>query len=204
MAKLTDTQLILLSKAAARDDGALIAPAKMHKPAAARAAASLVDRELMQETRAKPGMPVWREGPDGRGVSLIITRAGRDAIGVENAAKEPGSGDRGAETLDAPQPPASQPRPPAAETSSHQQADPAAASKAAPREGSKLAQAIAMLAKPEGTTIAALSSATGWQAHTARAVLTGLRKRGFAIERARAEGATASIYRILASACPAA
>ncbi len=204
MAKLTDTQLILLSKAAAREDGTLIAPAKMHKPAAARAAASLVDRELMLETRAKPGLPVWRESPDGRGVSLVITRAGRDAIGVENAANEAGSDDCGAENWDAPQAQASQPRQPAAETSPHRQPDPTTAPKIAPRGGAKLAQAIAMLAKPEGTTIAALSSATGWQAHTARAVLTGLRKRGFAIERARAEGATSSIYRILASATPAA
>ena len=31
--------------------------------------------------RSKPGMPVWREA-DGKNVSLVITRAGRDAIGV--------------------------------------------------------------------------------------------------------------------------
>ena len=36
MPKLTDTQLILLSKAAARDDGAATFPATMHKPGAAK------------------------------------------------------------------------------------------------------------------------------------------------------------------------
>ena len=30
-------------------------------------------------------MPVWRAGEDGRPISVIITRAGRDAIGVEEA-----------------------------------------------------------------------------------------------------------------------
>jgi hypothetical protein len=37
----------------------------------------------MRELRSKPGMPVWREDEDGRPISLMITRAGRDAIGVD-------------------------------------------------------------------------------------------------------------------------
>ena len=83
MAKLTDTQLIVLSAAAARDDGIAVVPAKMNKAAASKVGASLVTRKLMREVRSKPGMPVWRQGEDGRPISLIITRAGRDAIGVE-------------------------------------------------------------------------------------------------------------------------
>ena len=53
MAKVTETQLVLLSKAAAHDDGALVVPAKMQKAGAAKAAASLINRGLMRETRAK-------------------------------------------------------------------------------------------------------------------------------------------------------
>ena len=83
MAKLTDTQLIVLSAAAARDDGIAVVPAKMNKAAASKVGASLVTRKLMREVRSKPGMPVWRQGEDDRPISLIITRAGRDAIGVE-------------------------------------------------------------------------------------------------------------------------
>lgn len=45
-----------------------------------------------------------------------------------------------------------------------------------------------------GTTLAAIVDSTGWQAHTARAVLTGLRKKGHAIERVSIEGVTR--YRI--------
>ena len=203
MAKLTDMQLILLSKAAAREDGAAIVPATMHKPAAAKAAASLVTRKLMRETRAKPGMPVWRKDHHGRDVSLVITRAGRDAIGAEKAAKKAGSADRSAENTRVPPPRSSRPRQLAAESSPHRQPDPTPPN-ATPRAGSKLALVIEMLAKPEGATISALTSATGWQPHTARAALTGLRKRGFAIERARVDGGTLSIYRIAATAAPAA
>ena len=81
MLKLTDSQLTVLSTAAARDDGAAVAPQGMGKAAAAKVGSSLVARKLMREIRAKPGMPVWRED-HGRNVSLVITRAGRDAIAV--------------------------------------------------------------------------------------------------------------------------
>ena len=82
MAKLTDTQLIVLSRAAARDDGLAVIPEGLNKAAAARVASSLVSRKLMREIRCKPDMPVWREDEEGRGTSLVVTRAGRDAIGI--------------------------------------------------------------------------------------------------------------------------
>lgn len=87
MAKLTDTQLVVLSKAAARDDGLAVLPQKMNKAAASKVGSSLVARKLMRELKAKPGMPVWRDDEHGRGISLMITRAGRDAIGVEDEAE---------------------------------------------------------------------------------------------------------------------
>ena len=95
MRKLSDTQLVTLSKAAAREDGAAEALAGMGKAAAAKVAASLVGRKLMREIRAKPRMPVWRKDREGRPLSLVITRAGRDAIGVADEAdiaKRPGPG----------------------------------------------------------------------------------------------------------------
>src|SRR5271155_2137191 len=87
MAKLSDTQLIVWSNAAARKDGAAVVPPKMNRAAAAKVGSSLVARKLMREVRTKPGMPIWRADENGRSVSLIITRAGRDAIGVNSAAK---------------------------------------------------------------------------------------------------------------------
>ena len=84
MAKLTDTQLIVLSKAAARDDGLATIPEGLNKAAASKVGASLVTRKLMREVQSKPDMAVWREDEEGRGTSLIITREGREAIGIED------------------------------------------------------------------------------------------------------------------------
>ena len=53
-----------------------------------------------------------------------------------------------------------------------------------------------MLTKDKGATLAALVEATGWLPHTTRAAMTGLRKRGFAIERTRHEK-LGSLYRIV-------
>lgn len=200
MVKLTGAQLALLSKALTRDDGAAAIPSKMQKPAAAKVAASLVARELMRETRAKPGMPIWRKDHDGRGVSLVITRAGRDAIHVSEAAKKNGAfeglGRDAAENTRLAPRGSSRAGQLAAEANSREEPNPAAAEKAGPRPGTKLALVIGMLMKKEGATIAALTGATGWQPHTARAVLTGLRRQGFVIERWRVDGANTSNYRI--------
>ena len=180
MAKLTDTQLIVLSKAARREDGAAGVPDRMNKTAAAKVGASLVVRRLMREIRAKPGMPVWRMDDDGRRVSLIITRAGRDAIGVEDDA---GETQPQVETRSA--------RPSSATATAE---NPPTAG--LPRSGSKQALIVAMLTKDKGATLAALVEATGWLPHTTRAAMTGLRKRGFAIERTRHEK-LGSLYRIV-------
>jgi hypothetical protein len=53
-----------------------------------------------------------------------------------------------------------------------------------------------MLTKDKGATLAALVEAMGWLPHTTRAAMTGLRKRGFAIERTRHEK-LGSVYRIV-------
>ena len=58
----------------------------------------------------------------------------------------------------------------------------------APRSGSKLAKVIELLNRKEGVGVAELTSTTNWLPHTARAALTGLRKRGFQIERFCSEG----------------
>ena len=51
MRKLTDSQLIVLSTAAARDDGAALAPQGMGKAAAAKVGSSLVARKLLRGLR---------------------------------------------------------------------------------------------------------------------------------------------------------
>jgi transposase-like protein len=62
----------------------------------------------------------------------------------------------------------------------------------------KIAMVQAMLERPSGATVAAICKATGWQAHSVRAALTGLRKAGHIIERRQGDGkASTSIYRIM-------
>jgi len=61
---------------------------------------------------------------------------------------------------------------------------------------------IALLSRAEGARIEELTSATRSLPHTTRAALTGLRKRGYAVERARSDEG-GSLYKIVASAAPA-
>jgi Protein of unknown function (DUF3489) len=194
MAKLTDTQLIILSNAAARDDGIAVVPLKMNKSAASKVGASLTARKLMRELRSKPGMPVWRQDENGRSISLMITRAGRDAIGVDEGKKEATQASRSDTKSGSRSPPhrkgddskssAWNPRPPNA---------------ILPRAGSKQALVTEMLSANGGATIDALVKAAGWLPQTTRAALTGLRKRGLSIQRSREVG-EASMYRIASPA----
>jgi DNA-binding MarR family transcriptional regulator len=52
-------------------------------------------------------------------------------------------------------------------------------------KSSKIALVLDLLRRQEGATLAELIEATGWLPHSARAVLTGLRKKGHTIERAK-------------------
>jgi DNA-binding MarR family transcriptional regulator len=74
--------------------------------------------------------------------------------------------------------------------------EPGLAGPSAPRGGSKLARVIALLERDHGATIAELIAATGWLAHTTRATLTGLRKRGYAVTIHRSDEKRGSFYRI--------
>jgi hypothetical protein len=180
MTKLTDRQLIVLSNAAARDDGAAVAPAKMSGAAATKVGASLVARKLMREAKAKPGMPVWREGADGKRINLIITRAGREAIGVDDGGEEERAATNNRDAM----------------TSTDR-----GEARVAPRTGSKQALVVEMLSQPQGAKLSALVEATGWLPHSARAVLTGLRKRGYVLGRSQQEG-EGSVYRITSGPAP--
>jgi len=155
VAKLSDTQLIVLSKAAARDDGLARLPEGLNRAAAAKVAASLVSRKLMREIRSKPDMPVWREDEEGRGTSLVITRAGQDAIGIKDGEND-GSGEAATAKNGPPE--------------EHQQPSRRGRSTIVdePRSGSKQARIIKMLSRKSGATLQALVDVTGWLPHTTR------------------------------------
>ena len=71
--------------------------------------------------------------------------------------------------------------------------------KAAPavKRITKRDQLIKALRRKSGADIASLSKTFGWQPHSTRAALTGLRKAGYLIENTAAEGKRKAVYRIV-------
>jgi hypothetical protein len=66
-----------------------------------------------------------------------------------------------------------------------------------PAAQTKIGKVIALLKREEGATIDEMVQATAWQPHTTRAALTGLKKKGYTIERSQRDGA--SVYGITTS-----
>lgn len=53
----------------------------------------------------------------------------------------------------------------------------------APRRFTKAERLLELLRTGTGASLEEMTEATGWQPHTVRAAMTGLRKRGFAVAR---------------------
>jgi hypothetical protein len=182
--KLTDAQLVLLSAAAQRQDLCLTAPDKLKGAILTKVSERLMKLGLVREVRAKAGMPVWRRDDAAQGYALKLTAAGLKTIAVDDGS------DEATTSKETPQL-QSNPRATKA-TGPDVIGEPAKAF--APRAGSKLARVIDLLQRSEGATITNLIEATGWLPHSARAALTGLRKRGYAVARERIDGGD-SVYR---------
>lgn len=155
MANLTDLQLILLSTASQRGDGSLLP-----LPGSIGERSPAIDKAVKSLVRR--GLAAEYDGADAsrtwrqvgdRRIGIVLTGPGQIALGIE-------SDERPNEGTPSPK-----------------------AQKAAPRKESKAAQVLAMLERQQGATLAELVATTGWLAHTTRAALTGLRKKGHAIDR---------------------
>ena len=53
------------------------------------------------------------------------------------------------------------------------------------RKPTKIEVVLRLLGRPSGASIADLQKATGWQPHSVRAALTGLRKKGHQVTRSK-------------------
>lgn len=196
--KLTDTQKLLLSAAAEREDRCLVMPTTLKGGAARKVVAKLIDAAFAKEIVAKLAMPVWRrEDETGRSYALRATAAGAKAVGGEKAA-----------VRDEPTP-SSTSRLEVAETRSEEEDENVraktpivATSPSAPRVGTKIAQVVVFLNRDSGATLEELVAATGWLPHTTRAALTGLRKRGYVVSIDRSDEKRGSTYRIEKSRAP--
>jgi hypothetical protein len=176
-----------------------------------KVASSLLAKGLVREIRAKADAPVWHENDDGR-FALKITKAGREAIGVNeqteqdaasssaapDASKSNKSRSKSAEKKDAAK--TSTPRTKAARGQTASGAEP---SLGQIRAGSKQSKIVELMKRTKGATLDEMIEATEWLPHTTRAALTGLRKRGFGLERIKDE-AKGSVYRIKSDRVPVA
>jgi len=150
MTQLSDTQTIILSRAAQNEDRiALPLPDSLRGGAAAKVVSTMIAKGLIEEVDAdmRKGEPLWRETGDGHGVTLVGTNAGLAAIGIE-------AEDAAVEPIDKP-----------------------ASKVRTPRAGTKQATLIAMLRTPDGATIEEIAVATQWQSHTIRGAMSGALKK---------------------------
>lgn len=155
MTKLSDTQTIILSRAAQNEDRvALPLPDSLRGGAAAKVVGAMLTKGFLEEVDAdmRKAETVWRETGDGHGVTLVATDAGLAAIGIETE-------DANTATKKDPAPKVH-----------------------TPREGTKQATLIAMLRAPDGATIEEITAATNWQSHTVRGAMSGALKKKLGLE----------------------
>ncbi|MBR0793816.1 DUF3489 domain-containing protein [Bradyrhizobium jicamae] len=72
-----------------------------------------------------------------------------------------------------------------------------AASTALTRSGTKNAQVVAMLSGKMGTTIAAISAATGWREHSVRGFLAGVVRKKLGLNLVSEPAESGRVYRII-------
>jgi hypothetical protein len=180
--RLSDAALVLLGHAASRGDGMVLPP-----PAALRARGGalekvlkkLLARELVEEVPVLGEDQAWRTDDEHGLVGLRITADGLKAISVQalDSAAESASADQSDEA-------------PAKAAASQGTPEALAGDDIHPQSvspGTKQARLVDLLCQPCGQTIGDLASALGWQAHTVRAALTGLHRKGYTIGKAKSE-----------------
>ncbi len=167
---LTDTQLVLLSAAAQRDDLLITPPRHLNGRAAHMALTALLRNGLAEELWVTPLQPQWRQDEDGRPLGLRATTLALSALGLNLDAAEPPSDAR----------PATQTLQDGVETP--------------PQPRTKQGLILTLLTRDEGATVGELMQATGWLPHTTRAALTRLRQTGVPLE--RSPGASGSTYKV--------
>ena len=195
-ARLTDTQLVILTAAAGRDDRHLLPVPETIRArgnALTRSLQALIDRGLAKEVRVGRDQPEWRTDGDGRRIGLKITKAGMAAIGVGQGDRDRNDDQTGEEHNPTEQSdpavrptrsakrskgPAKTPRiNDAANGIASVATNGTANATASPRPGTKAATAIDLLKRRDGASIDDLMEASGWQAHSVRGFLSGTVKK---------------------------
>jgi len=207
--QLTDTQLVVLSAALARDDASILPlPPKLKGGAVAKVCAALLAKGLAQEgplsaeeVRAHPDK-VFRKGEDGKTFALVPTDLARKALNVEpeeiselpvkEEAAPAAKGGRKAPRAAAP--PA---REEEAERAAESEDGKPKVRAAEPRAGTKLDRLIELLRRPEGVSIKEAAEALDWMQHSVRGAVAGALKKkyGLTIASEKVEG-RGTVYRV--------
>ena len=174
--KLTDTQTIILSAAAGRDDGSIHPlPKTLKGGAVTKVTQALLRKGLIAEAPRRNGAAIGQ-------TNFAITAEGALAINVEPA-ECPHLADPAADT-------------PAKAKKAATGRNGANAPRKA-RTGTKLALMIEMLRRPEGATVNQIVDATGWQRHSVRGAFAGAikKKLGLAVTSEKVED-RGRVYRV--------
>jgi hypothetical protein len=193
MSQLSDSQLVVLSAACQRLDRSVYPlTAKLPGGAAAKVLGSLLNKGLIKEVQAKREDTVWREDKKRGRLTLRVTPAAFETLGIDQdtaPARSEGDANAAAE----------------ADTGSRRMRK-TGKSKDKPRgtrANSKQAQLIEMLKSPEGATIEEIVKKFDWQPHTVRGAIAGALKKKLGLDVASEKDAKRGrIYRIVDEAGP--
>jgi Protein of unknown function (DUF3489) len=167
--KLTDTHLVILSQAAQRPKARVLpTPESLKADAGAvtRALKALLKRGLIAEQQARKSDPEWRRDESGSPLTLVVTPAGLEAIGLADHGPNASSHDGGQTAQESNRNGAGKQGP-----------APGGSSNTTQRPGTKGAEITALLKRNSGATLDELTAASGWQAHSVRGFLSGTLKK---------------------------
>lgn len=179
MTKLSDKQLVILSAAASRLGGRLLplpSSLALNKGAATLVLDSLLRKDLVAEIAAALDDEVWRVDDQGERLTLMVTDRGLTALGIDSGSASEDTAEGAADNVAASK---SLDQTAAAGASPQETRNRSRPSNSpdAPKPAGKIALLMDLLQRKDGATIAEMTAATGWQAHSVRGAISGTIKK---------------------------